>query len=372
MRIEGARVFTPWGRFEERALCAEGDRIVGWAEGEVIDAAGLMAIPGLVDVHFHGAMGQDFCNGTAEAIETLAAYEASQGVLAICPATMTYPEDKLGTIADAAAAWVAEGVHEGCADLVGINMEGPFISPHKVGAQNPAYVQAPDAALFARLQERAGGLFKLVDVAPEEPGALDFIREVSRSATVSVAHTCATYAQAAAAFDAGARECTHLWNAMPPLHHRDPGVIGAAADRNDVRVELICDGVHLHPATIRTTFRLFPGRVVLIADSMEATGLSDGSYQLGGQEVTVRGSLATLADGTIAGSVTNLMGCLRYAVRQAGVPLEVALTAATLTPAQAIGVDASYGSLAEGKIANIVLVDDNLQVRDVIIHGVRQ
>ena len=372
MRIEGARVFTPQGWFEERALCAEGDRIVGWAEGEVIDGSGLMAIPGLVDVHFHGAMGQDFCNGTPEAIETLAAYQASQGVLAICPATMTYPEDKLGDIADTAAAWVAEGPHEGCADLVGINMEGPFISPQKVGAQNPAYVQAPDAAMFARLQERAGGLFKLVDVAPEEPGGLDFVRELSRDVTVSLAHSCADYAQASAAFQAGARQCTHLWNAMPPLHHREPGIIGAAADRNDVRVELICDGIHSHPAIIRLTFRLFAGRVVMISDSMEATGLTDGTYQLGGQDVTVRGSRATLASGTIAGSVTNLMGCVRYAVRQAGIPLETALIAASLTPAQAIGIDDDYGSLAEGKIANIVLVDNNLQVRDVIIHGVRQ
>ena len=369
MRITGARVFTPEGCFEQRDICAENGRFVEDAAGEVVDASGLMAIPGLIDVHLHACMGQDFCNGTAEAIRTMARYQASEGVLAICPATMTYPEEKLESIADAAAAWVAEGSHAACADLVGINMEGPFISPKRIGAQNPAYVQPCNLGMFQRLQQRAGGLFKLVDVAPEEPGALDFIRAVAQETTVSVAHTCATVDQAAAAFEAGARQCTHLWNAMTPLHHRDPGVIGAAADRDDVRVELICDGIHVHPSAIRLTFRLFAGRVVMISDSMEATGLTDGAYELGGQEVFVQGKLATLADGTIAGSVTNLFNCLRFAVHEVGIPLEEALTACTLTPAQAIGADGDYGSIACGKVANLVLVDDELNIHACYLHG---
>ena len=370
MRIVGARVFTPEGRFERRDVCmADGRFAEASADGATYDAAGLMAIPGLVDVHFHGAMGQDFCNGTDEAIRTIASYEASQGVLAICPATMTYPEEKLAGIADAAAAWVAGGAHEGCADLVGINMEGPFISPNRVGAQNPAYVQPCNLGMYRRLQERSGGLFKLVDVAPEEPGALEFIAAVSDEVTVSVAHTCASFDQAAAAFAAGARQCTHLWNAMPPLHHRDPGVIGAAADRDDVRVELICDGVHIHPAAIRLTFALFAGRVVMIADSMEATGLADGTYSLGGQQVFVKGNLATLESGTIAGSATNLFDCLRYAVREARVPLEQALEASTIAPARAIGVDDAYGSIGQGKVANLVLVDDDLDIHAIFLRG---
>lgn len=372
VHIVGAQVFEADGSFAERELCLQDGRIVGDApDAETFDASGLTAIPGLVDVHFHGAMGQDMCNGTEEAIRTLAAYEASQGVLAICPATMTYPEDKLATIADAAAAWVAAGDHPGCADLVGINMEGPFISPDKVGAQNPAYVQAPDAAMFRRLQKRSGGLFRLVTLAPEVPGALDFVDELAGEVAISVGHTCATYDEASAAFARGAREVTHLWNAQPPFHHRDPGVIGAAADAEHVRVELICDGIHIHPAVIRSTFRLFPDRVVMIADSMEATGLADGEYALGGQKVFVRGHLATLESGTIAGSATNLFDCLRYAVCEARIPLAEALVACTLSPARAIGVDANYGSLEVGRVANVVLVDDDLRIQAIFLRGER-
>lgn len=369
MRITGARVFTPEGTFEQRDICMDGELFVAEAGGETVDASGLMAIPGLIDVHFHGCMGQDFCNGTEEAIRTMASYEASQGVLGICPATMTYPEEKLNTIADAAAAWVSAGAHPGCADLVGINMEGPFISPNKVGAQNPDYVQAPDAAMFRRVQERSGGLFKLVTLAPEVDGALEFVDELKDEVAVSVGHTCATYDEAAAAFARGAREVTHLWNAQPPLHHRDPAVIGAAADYDHVRVELICDGVHIHPAAIRATFKLFAGRVVMIADSMEATGLDDGEYSLGGQKVFVHGNLATLESGTIAGSATNLFDCLRFAVLKARIPLSEAVMASTLTPARAIGVDDRYGSIECGKVANVVLVDDELNIHGIYLRG---
>lgn len=373
LRITGAEVFEADGTFTARDLCIEDGLIVADTDGETFDAAGLKVIPGLVDVHFHGCMGQDMCNGSEEAIRTIARYQASQGVLAICPATMTYPEDKLTGVADAAAAWsrTGDGAHEGCASLVGINMEGPFISPDKVGAQNPAYVQAPDAAMFRRLQERSGGLFKLVTLAPEVPGAPEFIDELADEVAISVGHTCAKYDEAAEAFARGAKQVTHLWNAQPPLHHRDPSVIGAAADAEQVKVELICDGIHIHPAATRATFKLFPGRVVMISDSVEATGLDDGEYSLGGQKVIVRGNLATLESGTIAGSATNLFGCLRYAVGEAGIPLEQALSACTITPARAIGVDGSYGSLDEGKVANVVLIDDDLNIRAIFLRGER-
>lgn len=374
MRVTGARVFGANGRFERRDLFLRDGHFVSAeddASSSVVDASGLMAIPGLVDVHSHGAMGQDFCNASEQALRTQTAYEASQGVLALCPTTMTFPEERIASTADAAAAWVASGPHAGCADVVGLNMEGPFISPQKVGAQNPAYVQAPDVSLFRRLQERSGGLFKLVTLAPEVEGALTFVDELSREVCVSVGHTCATYDQAATAFARGARHCTHLWNAMTPLQHRDPGVIGAAAERDDVTVELICDGVHIHPAAIRLTFELFAGRVVMISDSMEAAGLDDGTYELGGQEVRVRDRRATLADGTIAGSATNLFDCLRYAVLEAQVPLESALVACTLAPARAIGVDESHGSIEPGKVANLVLVDDDLRIRDIFLRGER-
>lgn len=370
MRIVNGTVFAD-GMFEQREVHAVDGRFAetgGEADGVVVEAQGCYVIPGLVDVHFHGCVGHDFCDATAEAYEAIARYEASRGVTAICPATMTYPEEKLAGIMDAARAF--ETPADG-ADLVGINMEGPFISPDKIGAQNPAYLHRADPAMFARLQERAGGLVKIVDIAPEEPGGMEFIDAVGESVRVSIAHTCADYDAASEAFDHGARHLTHCYNAMPGLHHRKPGPIAAAADHPEATPELIADGVHIHPSMVRLAFRLFgDDRMILISDSMEATGLEDGEYSLGGQPVTVRGNLATLHDGTIAGSATDLMACLRTAVRDMGIPLESAVKAASANPARAIGVDADYGAIAPGKVASCVLLDqETLEVRLVILRG---
>ncbi|MDY5972071.1 MAG: N-acetylglucosamine-6-phosphate deacetylase [Butyricicoccus sp.] len=366
MEFQNLRIFQPDGSFVPGGLTIEGDRISAAApSANAPDMGGLYAVPGLVDLHFHGCVGYDFCDGTQEAISALAGYQAKNGVAAICPATMTYPEDKLTQIAQAAAAFVP-----GAADaaLVGINMEGPFISMAKKGAQNGAYIHKPDAAMFRRLQEKANGLFKLCDIAPEVEGAMETIEALADEVRISIAHTEADYDTACAAFARGARQVTHLYNAMPPLSHRAPGVIGAAADNEAVTVELIADGVHVHPSVVRATFRLFDGRVILISDSMMATGLDDGEYSLGGQAVTVRGNLATLHDGTIAGSATNLLGCVRSAVKM-GIPLGQAIRAASTVPAHALGIEADYGSLEPGKLANVVLLDDELNVRSILLRG---
>ena len=371
MIIKNAKVYSDGCRFVEKDLIIRDGRIVPFAAPEageeVIDAEGLYALPGLVDIHFHGAMGKDFCDGTEEAIQTLADFEASKGVLAICPATMTYPEEILNKVMDAAAAHKnGKG-----ADLVGINMEGPFISPKKVGAQNPEYVQGADAAMFRRLQKRANGLIKLVDVAPEEPGNLDFIRDCHNEVCISIAHTCTDYDTAKAAFAAGASHMTHLYNAMPGITHRAPGPIIAALE-DGADVELITDNVHIHPAVVRFTFNTFgDDHVILIADSMMACGLPDGAYSLGGQAVTVRGPRATLTEhpDTIAGSATCLYDCMRRAVCEMGVPLESAVRAATENPARSIGVDADYGSLAAGRYGNVVLADDDLNILAVVQKG---
>lgn len=334
---------------------------------QVIDADGLYALPGLVDIHFHGAVGHDFCDADPEGLQAIADFEASKGVLAICPATMTFSEEILNGIMDVAAAHK----NERGADLVGINMEGPYISPKKVGAQNPKYVMAADAGMFHRLNERSGGLIKLVDVAPEEPGNMDFIKECSKEVCISIAHTCTDYDTAKAAFAAGANHMTHLYNAMPGINHRDPGPIIAALE-DGAMVELITDGVHIHPAVVRFTFNTFgDDHVVLIADSMMACGLPDGAYSLGGQAVTVRGPRATLTEhpDTIAGSATCLYDCMRHAVLQMGVPLESAVRAASENPARCIGIEADYGSLAEGRIGNVILADADLNIRTVIRHG---
>ncbi len=373
MILKNALVYTPAHTFVPGDLVIREGRIAADAAPlpgeEILDAAGLYALPGLVDIHFHGAVGYDFCDGTEEAIQALADFEASRGILAICPATMTFPEDILGKVMDAAAAHK----NERGADLVGINMEGPFISPNKVGAQNPAYVHAADAGMFRRLQARAGGLIKLVDIAPEEPGALEFIRECGGEACISLAHTCTSYDTAKAAFAAGARHMTHLYNAMPGITHRDPGPIIAAKEAG-AEVELITDGVHIHPAMVRFTFDVFgDSKVVLIADSMMACGLPDGQYSLGGQAVTVQGPRATLTEhpGVIAGSATCLYDCMKRAVLDMGVPLESAVRAASENPARSIGVDANYGSLAPGRWGNVILADKALDIKAVIRKGER-
>lgn len=336
-------------------------------EDERLDASGFIVSPGLIDLHFHGCMGSDLCDATSEALHTIAAYEASRGVTAVCPATMTYPEERLHAVMEQVAAFEPAS---GESALVGVNMEGPFISPSRVGAQNPAFVQRCDVSMMRRLQETARGLIKLVDVAPEEPGAMEFVREVSGEVRVSLAHTCADYACAVEAFDAGARHLTHMFNAMPPLHHREPGPIGAAAERGDVTPELIADGIHVHPSMVRLAFDLFGAdRVILISDSMRACGMGDGVFDLGGQEVHVAGAWATLADGTIAGSVTDLASCIHIAVCEMGIPLESALFAATANPARALGVDDERGSIEVGKLADLTCFDADLQVRHVILRG---
>ena len=371
MIIKNAMVCTPQHVFAKGDIVIRGGRIAFGAapqlDEEIIDAEGLYALPGLLDLHFHGAVGHDFCDASEEAIQALADFEASKGVLAICPATMTYSEEILGGIMDAAAA------HKNGrgADLVGINMEGPFISPDKIGAQNPKYLHKADVDMFRRLQERAGGLIKLVDMAPEEDGALDFIARCRGEVRISIAHTCTSYETAKKAFAAGASHMTHLYNAMPGITHREPGPIIAALE-DHAEVELITDGVHIHPAMVRFTFNTFGAdRVVLIADSMMACGLPDGQYSLGGQAVTVKGPRATLTEhpGVIAGSATCLYDCMRRAVLDMGVPLESAVRAASENPARSIGVDSDYGSLAAGRYGNVILADRELNIQKVIQKG---
>ena len=242
--------------------------------------------------------------------------------------------------------------YNGGAHLVGINMEGPFISPQKKGAQAAENIMHCNYEYFCELQKAAHDLIKIVDIAPEEPGAMDFIDKVKDNVVVSIAHA------------------THLYNAMPPMNHRKPGVIGAIRDSYQCHAELICDGVHIHPSVIRATFAMLgAGRIILISDSMRATGLEDGEYTLGGQPVVVKGNLATLHDGTIAGSATNLMDCLRYVVKKAGISLETAVMCATENPAKEIGIYDKVGSISVGKQADFVLIDEELNIKRVYIDG---
>ena len=372
MRITGGQVFDLEQGFVARDLCTDGP-LIAPASGDdaVLDASGCYVIPGLVDVHFHGCVGEDFSDATPEGLQAIADYELSQGVTYICPAGMTLPEDQLTKICQTTAAHRAK--NSGGAEVVGAHLEGPFLSAAKKGAQNGDFLHDPDIAMLLRLQEAAEGSVKLVTVAPEQPNAMEFIRAASEAGiTVSVGHTAADYDTAKEAFAAGATHATHLYNGMPPLHHRNPGVIGAAFDAPGARVELICDGIHIHESVVRLTFRLFgPERMVLISDSLRATGMPDGRYPFGGQEIEVHGNRATIADHpeTLAGSVTSLMGCLRQAVAF-GIPLADAVRASSYNPAQAIGIDHRAGSLDTGKEASIVLLDQkDLSIRAILFRG---
>ncbi len=374
MIIKDANIFTQDNRFVKGSVVVENGRFVSIAEQpehtgevmEVIEAKGLYMIPGLVDIHFHGCMGADMCDGTKEALDVITQYEASVGVTSVCPATMTIPKDELSAVMKNAGAYA----YHGGAHLVGINMEGPFISPAKKGAQAAENIMHCDYEYFSQLQDAAGGLIKLVDIAPEEAGAMEFIDKVKGTVVVSLAHTASDYDTAMEAIAHGASHATHLYNAMPPLNHRNPGVIGAVRDSDSCHVELICDGVHIHPSVIRATFAMFGAqRMILISDSMRATGLDDGEYTLGGQPVTVKGNLATLHDGTIAGSATNLMDCMRFVVKHAGLPLETAVMCATANPAKEIGIFDEVGTIAVGKKADFVLLDQDLNLAGVYIDG---
>ncbi|MDR1651761.1 MAG: N-acetylglucosamine-6-phosphate deacetylase [Synergistaceae bacterium] len=366
MIIRGAKV---WGEkaFVRRDVCTEGIYISSRGGGVVLQRPESYAIPGLIDIHTHGCMGLDYTACSAEDMRAAAEYEASRGVTALCPATLTLPEETLGK----ACGEIARASSPRGAAIVGINMEGPFISPRRLGAQNPDYVRRPDISLFRALQRASGGMIKLLDIAPELEGAMEVIEEASREAVVSIAHTAAGYEIASEAFARGASHVTHLYNAMPPLHHREPGVVGAAFDAPGVRVELICDGVHVHPSVVRATFRMFgEDRVVMVSDSMMAAGLADGEYELGGMPVRVSDNRAVLVrDGAIAGSVTDLMGCMVTAVKDMGIPLHAAVKCASYNPAAALGISAERGSLEPGRTADIVILDEALNVTDVILRG---
>lgn len=333
---------------------------------EIIDAKGMYVLPGLVDIHFHGCVGVDFCDGTFEAMDAITKYEMENGITAIVPATMTLSREELSRIFETAGKYTeTKG-----STLYGINMEGPFVSMAKKGAQNGAYIHKPDIDFYRQMQDLSGKMIKQVAVAPEEDEDYAFIREVSKDTVVSVAHTTANYDTAKKAFDNGANHVTHLFNAMPGFLHRDPGVVGAAFDSEGTFVELICDGVHIHPSMVRSMFTLFGSeRICMISDSMMATGLDDGDYSLGGQPVKVVGTLATLADGTIAGSASNLMDCLKVAVLQMGIPLEEVVRSCTLTPAQSLGIDGDCGSITVGKRADFVILDEELKLHMVIKDG---
>ena len=371
MNYKNANIYTEQFRFERGAFSVENGRfcrVLGEAAEDAVDLQGAYVLPGLIDVHTHGNSGADFSDGNAAGVEKMARCLAKNGVTSFAPASMTLPYETLEKAFASARAFVDARPSDAAA-LRGIQMEGPFFSEKKKGAQNGAYLRNPDFEAFKALQDGCGGLVRIVDIAPELPGSVEFIRQAKELCTVSIAHTDADYDAARRGIAAGVTHLTHLYNAMPAIHHRKPGVIAAAAEAETVSAELISDGQHVHPASVRLAFRIFgASRMVLISDSLRCCGMPDGEYELGGQQVFLQGGVARLADGTIAGSATNLFDCMRRAV-SFGIPREDAIRAATYNPARQIGALSEVGSIADGKVADFVLCDAELNRQAVYLAG---
>ncbi len=373
MIIKNGTIFDETGHFSKKDLIIDDAHKISHIfetgaipaelmEESILGAEGCYVLPGLVDVHIHGAVGHDFCDGSLEGLKEIAAYLKKQGITSFCPTSMTLPLEELKRIFATITQVEAD---ETRARIAGIHMEGPFISPEKKGAQKASYISAPNVEFFRELNDSCGKGIRLITIAPEMEGSMDFIRELHDEVNISLGHSSADYDIATEAFAAGANHGTHLFNAMPPFHHRDPGIIGAAADCKHAMVEMICDGIHLHPAVIRSVFSLFgKERVILISDAMRATGMEDGIYELGGQDVYKKGNRATLADGTLAGSATCLYDCLKNVI-SFGIAPEDAILAATANPAKSIGND-HIGIIAVGKEADLLITDKDFNLKQVL------
>ena len=335
---------------------------------DAIDLQGATVIPGLCDVHNHGNSGEDFSDGNYDGLVKIAKYLASEGVTSFAPASMTLPYDVLEK-AFATGRKLADTQPEGCSRIMGIQMEGPYFSEKKKGAQNGAYLKTPDYEGFKKLYDGCDGLVRIVDLAPELENSKEFVEKASKLCTVSVAHTDSDYDHAKMAFDAGATHLTHLYNGMPSIHHRNPGVIPAAAENSNVRAEIICDGLHIHPASVRLAFNMFGAdRMIIISDALRCCGMPDGEYELGGQQVFLAGGIAKLADGTIAGSATNLFECMRRAMTF-GIPEEDAIRASSYNPACSLGAQDKIGSIETGKLADFVVCNADYTEKTVYIGG---
>lgn len=366
MIIKNGIVFREDKSFTRGDVYIENGRIAEYAnqvtDTTEIDAAGLYVLPGLVDIHSHGAVGEDFSDNNVEGLHKILQYEYSHGITTYCPTSMTLEKDNICKIFCIMKNWQDK---VGMSHVAGINMEGPFLDAVKKGAHLEQHILPPDIDFFRECNNLCGHKIRLVTLAPNMDGAIDFIRELKGEVTISLGHSAADYDTAKSAFEAGACHVTHLFNAMNSLGHRAPGLIGAAAEDENCVAELICDGIHVHESMVRAAFKLFPDRIALISDSMRATGMADGTYDLGGQQVHVNGKLATLSDGTIAGSATNLYDGMCNAV-SFGIPIEEAIAAATMVPAKSIGIFDETGSLTPGKRADVILADKNLKLIQVI------
>ena len=373
MFYKNARIFTKDFTFREGAFEVVdgkfGAVLPECVPEDAIDLQGATVIPGLVEVHSHGNSGADFSDGDYEGLKAMAKYFAQSGVTSFAPASMTLPYDVLSK-AFATAKQLKEEAPEGHSRIMGIQMEGPYFSYAKRGAQNADYLKNPDFDGFKKLYDDCDGLIRIVDIAPELPGAAEFVAKAKDLSAVSIAHTDSDYDHARAAVDAGVTHLTHLYNAMPAIHHRNPGVIPACVENENVQAEIICDGYHIHPSSVRLAFTMFKNRMVLVSDSGRCAGQPEGyQFDLGGQMAEIRGGVAKLVGTeTIACSAANLWTCLANTVSW-GIAEEEAVRAATYNPAKALGVQDKIGSIETGKYADFVITNTDYSEKRVFIGG---
>lgn len=375
--IVNAKIVTEQGVIEGGALVLSGGKIesVGPAPApgstdHVIDAQGAWALPGFIDVHVHGGYGADWMDGNAEAFDTITRFHGGHGTTSIVATTMTAPKDHLSRVLAAVHEYRSQPMPY--AQVVGVHLEGPFINVKYKGAQNPAYIVPPQPDWLKEWTAAFPGLIRQLSLAPETEGALGLIAWArEQGINVAAAHTDATYDQIVTAADAGLNQAVHTFNAMTPLHHRNPGTAGAVMTDDRIAAEVIADGHHVHPAGIEMLIRAKgPRGVILITDAMAAAGMPDGEYDLGGLSVIMQDGVARLRDsGNLAGSTLTMIDAFRFVVRKAGVSVADASRMASLNPARQIGVDRVTGSLAPGKQADVLLLDAGLGLRRVWIKG---
>lgn len=384
--IHNITLVTP-DRIGPGSLLAENGRIasIQWQEQslgkdvsgllpdcEIIDGNGGYLLAGFIDVHVHGGNGSEFMEPSTEAFENIIRFHTANGTTTILPTTVTASKEAIDAALQTAATYQQQAFPY--AHLEGVHLEGPFISPKWPGAQDPNFITPPQLSWLQQWQAEFPDLVKLVTLAPETEGASEAIAWLAENGIVAAAgHTDAVYEQIAAAQQAGLSHAVHMFNAMRPLHHREPGTVGAVLELNAISTELIADGYHVHPAAIRLVLQAKPDdKVLLITDAMSAAGLGDGQYQLGSLDVTVSDGAARLTDkGNLAGSTLTMIQAFRYMVETVGISLQHASKLASSNPAQLLGLSDDRGSMEVGKRADLVWVDHELNIVATWVDGHR-
>jgi N-acetylglucosamine-6-phosphate deacetylase len=369
--LTGGKVVTPDGVVADASVTVQAGRITdisrGPAPSGAVDLAGKWLLPGFIDLHTHGGGGHDV-TGSPEDMSAAVAFHRRHGttrtLVSLAAAAPSSLIEGLGWVTDMVDAGSGQFGH-----VIGAHLEGPFLADSRRGAQNPAHLLMPDRNTFAKLVEAARGALRSVTIAPELPGALELIGDiVEAGAVAAIGHTDATYDQARAAIDAGATLATHLFNGMRPVHHREPGVVWAALV-SGIACEVINDGVHVHPA-VTTLVGNVPGRLVLITDAIQAAGLNDGDFTVGGLHIhVVNGQVRLAGTDTLCGSTLTMDAALRRAVKECALPIEVAAAAASANPARVLGIDDDCGAIVVGRAADLVVLDQDLMVVGVMAGG---